>query len=127
MYTIKTITGLEKLDILKLNLDQYIIGGSAACIILGFNINNNDLDVFIDRKNINVLKKIKNADRILDFGLDQDKLVINFNEYMKHTHVVEGYRFLNKEGLINLYTELYKKYLKEKYLIRLEWLLSIKK
>lgn len=125
MCIIKNVIGLEKLDVLKLNLDQYIIGGSAACIVLGLKICNNDLDIAIDRKNPDVLEKIKNTDKILDFGLDQNYPLMDFDEYMKYTHVVEGYRFLNKEGLIKLYMVLYEKYPKEKYLMRLEWLSSI--
>lgn len=124
MSIIKNVVGLEKLDVLRLNLDQYIIGGSAACIVLGLKICNNDLDISIDRKNSDVLKKIKNADKILDFGLDQNQPLMDFDEYIKYTHVVGGYRFLNKKGLIKLYTVLYEKYPKEKYLTRLEWLSS---
>jgi hypothetical protein len=123
---LKNVTGLEKIDDLKLTSDEYIIGASAACIVLGFDAVNNDLDLCVDKKNSVVLDKIKNADDVLDFGIDENNTILNFDEYFKYSHIVGGYRFLNKEGLIKFYKTLVKFYPKEKYFVRLEWLQNIK-
>lgn len=132
---------LEDLDALHLDVDDYIIGASAAAIVAGMPIENQDIDICI-RSGDKVNKLLQSRmivpgekdgvhdnmyqDRTgnIDIALDNETTWFKYDDYIAFTVVVDGHRYLNVDGLIKFYSYLYNLYGKEKHKTRLDWLLD---
>jgi hypothetical protein len=127
------IKHLEDFDKLNLPIDAYVILGSAAAIVAGMPIKNNDIDVCVSPSYINMLLEDKlyydcedrtyhDISKNIDILVIDNSDVFGFNDYFDRSVVIDGHRYLNKEGLIMFYTDLCNNPRKNKYKNRLDWL-----
>ena len=133
---IENVRYLDKLDALGLTTDDYIISASAAAVLYGMPITNEDIDICITQDAFTHIKSKLipgKKDGIhddmwtdisgkLDINVDSDDRFFNFSKYFNQSVVINGYRFLSWDGLKQFYTELYNLHHAEKYKIRLDWM-----
>ena len=132
----KKVQHLEDLDELKLTTGDYIIGASAACIVLGMDIINSDLDICLTTYAYNKIKNklypgkkdgvhdnmFQNKNGTIDITYENTPNWFKFSEYFPYSWVINNHRYLNYDGCLKFYTYLYNLRHKEKHLKRLQWL-----
>lgn len=136
---LKKVKHLDCIDKLGISSDDYVICASAACVLHGMPVENNDIDMSINEKIVpSLLKsnKIKSGEKDGVHDLMYQDSTGNLDitvgrgwgKFFKLSNVkpmsfvVDGYRFLTVDGLKYYYNVLYDHYHKEKHKIRVDWL-----
>lgn len=127
---------LDKLRRLGLKPDEHIIGASGASVLHGMPIQNDDLDICISPEALQrIRRKLKAGpkdgvhdnnyqDRSgkVDISVSRPDNWFDWNQFYPKTIVVDGNRYLSRDGLLEFYEKLYSLSGKEKHLDRLNWL-----
>lgn len=130
------INHLEQIDKLGLNPNEYVIVGSAACVLYGMNYDNHDIDITISETEFDKIKSklilgrhdgihdnmYKDQSGYLDINLGNIYPELSFKLLKSKSHLVNGYRFLTVDGLKYFYRFLYDKHHMKKHKDHLEWL-----
>lgn len=127
--SIKNIQYLKNLDSLNLPSDGYVILGSAATIAYGHDKINNDIDIIVTESVFNkILPLLTKTDKgytdtatgTIDVNT-ASVLYSSFDEAYVHSRDIQGYRFLDIQGLRSFYENLYDIFKMEKHRPTLEW------
>ena len=129
------IQHLDKLDMLNLGLDEYVILGSAAAMAHGYpKETNEDIDIFICQSAFDTiadrLSPIEKAGHTmyvdksgcLDIDTSVEVFRADLSEVFRMSCVIDGHRYLDMEGLLRFYTHLYEGYGMEKHKMILDWI-----
>jgi len=111
-----TILGLNDIDSLKLNINDYVIIGSAAAIAHGMPKTNSDLDVVIrDGISAYPVGILDICDHVLNGKISK-------TEIFRTSVVMAGYRYMGLLTLFKFYQILSQQTEKEKHVFAFHWL-----
>lgn len=133
-----TIDHLDKLDVLGLSVDEYVILGSAAAMAHGHpKQKNDDIDLYVVQTAFDRIKPMlvavqkagttmyEDSTGCLDIGNSVDVFKDDLDKAFEMSCVIDGHRFLNIDGLKLFYEHLYNGYKREKHKLILDWLNSL--
>ena len=131
----KKIKFIDHFDNLLLKNKEYVITGSAACILYGWPTENNDIDVFINPFKLQTMiddkilfqdelnqNKYSNKEKTVECFSQSMGFKWTFKRAFNNSILLKSYRVMSTGGLYLFYSDLYDTYHKEKYKKKLDWL-----
>ena len=132
---LKKINYLDDFENLNLSNKEYVITGSAACILYGWPTENHDIDIFVNPFKLQMLidndilkqdelhqNKYKDKSGNVKCFSNSIGFKWNFKRAFNNSILLKKYRIMTVGGLYLFYSDLYDTFHKDKYKKKLDWL-----